>query len=160
VYASTNVNRVDILALAGKLGFPVKSFKMEVFLWCLVSIQRRIVVGYDLADDHLACWIWQFGNHLVTDCLGSANPHLTPFTYDATKLSEYNGKFPEGHLTFAHLTRLILNPHMKSGTTSIKKYAWQWDQAIEAKIIYMRNETDANWDNFTNKMAQVGKMPS
>lgn len=124
-----------------------------------MSLQRRVVLGTDLGNDDLACWVWQFGNHLVANCKGWKNPHPVPFEYDATKVSEHMGKFPGGRLTFERLSRLILSPHMKYETVSTKQYAQIWDEAIDAQIIYKLNQTDTNWDDFTRKMDKARRPP-
>lgn len=134
-------------------------FKHSVFLWALVSLHRRKVLGYAIPDDRMACWIWQFGQHLLVYCKPWSNPHPSPFKYDDKKLLEYNKNYPNGTLTFNRLTQWILNPSMKADGIWIGQYASLWDQAIDAQIQFQLDKTDENWRNFQAKMEVARKLP-
>jgi hypothetical protein len=155
----TNVTRTDVQALAKSVGFPGGDLGGHVFLWCLVQLQRRIVLGSPLHDADLACWLFQYANHLVSNCKSMSSPQPAPFKYDASQLSTYKITHSNGKLTFARLTRLLLNPSMKVGSTRITHYVKHWDDAIQAQINFRRSQTDANWKVFTQYMDLARELP-
>ncbi|RYN68207.1 hypothetical protein AA0117_g11301 [Alternaria alternata] len=151
---------LTIKGLAEGFGFPMKELEPSVFLWTLVSLHRRRVLGTHIPDDHLACWIWQFSEHLVEKCKPWTNPHPSPFQYDNTKLAAYKAKYPEFiRLNFQTLTALILNPNMTSKGKSILQYAWLWNEAIDAQVQCLLDDTDANLAIFQSKMEAARKLP-
>lgn len=158
---STNSISENIRTLADRIGFPLKPFggKDQVFLWSLVSLQRRIVLGAISEDTNLGCWLWQFGQHLVDNCIGWTSPVPAPFTYNAAKDPEYNAQFQRGYLSFQTLSCLVLSPQMKINNSSTGQYAALWDQAIDAQIVYKRGQTDQNWDDFAKKMKKARQVP-
>jgi hypothetical protein len=137
----------------------VDQFEPQVFLWSLVSLHRRRVLGYAISDDHLGSWICQFGNHLVINCKSWNKPHPSSFAYDAEKLATYKTEYPKASLTFARLTQWILSPYMRANGVWIGQYAKLWDDAIDAQIQYRLNKTDANWDTFGKAMEATRKLP-
>jgi hypothetical protein len=147
------------LALAEGIGFPIKSFKTKVFLWSLVSLHRRIALGYRIPDDHLACWMWQFGDHLAKECSPWNPPHPSPFNYDGNKLDDYKRKFPNANLSFEQISRFMLNSRMKADNVFIAQYAHVWDKAIDAQIRYQLVNNDNNWNDFVKEMDSLQKLP-
>ncbi|KAJ4380123.1 hypothetical protein N0V86_004432 [Didymella sp. IMI 355093] len=156
IYAGENIK-----TLADRIGFPITSFngKDHVFLWALVSLQRRIVLGAIPDDTNLGCWLWQFGKHLVDNCIGWTDPVPAPFKFDAAKDPKYNKQFQSGYLSFQTLSCLVLSPRMTVNNSSTEQYAALWDQAIDAQIVYKRNQTDQNWDDFAKKMEKARHIP-
>lgn len=143
-----------------KFGFPMTQFKSSgesVFLWAVVSLHRRIVLGLDMPDDHIGCWLWQYGEHLA-ECAKWTNPHPSPFEYNPAKLGEYSNK-KYHRLPFHTLTGWILNSRIVGNGTWIGVYAKKWDDAIDAQIQYRLDKTNAKWDIFCAKMEAARKLP-
>lgn len=157
----TNKSSIDDFAIAKTIGFPVDDFKREVFFWCLVQLQRRILLGKPLRDDEIPCYLWQYGNHLVINCKSWNNPHPEPFDYDGSeqKLSTYKTMHPNAELDFERLTRLLINPYMSTGSIHIMDYAKQWDKLIQAQIDFQCNKEDATFKMLTQCMDAVRKLP-
>jgi hypothetical protein len=128
-------------------------------MWSLVSLQRRRVLGWQIPDDHLACWIWQFGAYLMANKKPQQNPNAAGFNYDTGKLAEYKVEHPQGRLSFTKLTQLILNRRLRVEGTWIGDYARPWDEAIQAQVQYQHDKTDANWHAFQQKMKPIHKLP-
>lgn len=142
------------------MGFPVDKFEqgMSVFLWAIVALQRRMVLGYKLPDDDIGCWLQQYGGHLVERSQWT-NPQPVRFTYDATKLADYKSK---GYLryTFRIITGwTTLNPNIGANGVWIGTHATRWDAAMNAQIEYQRNKTVEKWDAFRLKMEAARKLP-
>jgi hypothetical protein len=126
------------------------------FFWALVSLHRRIVVGgIAIPDDHLGCWLHHFGQYLEAHKTAAPSTR-PPFVYDQSKRSGYGGK----NFTFLQLTAWILNPNFKGKDNSVARHTAKWDRAVEARIQYQLNKTDANWDEWVKNFADVVQSPT
>ena len=129
----------SLTKLQMSFGYP-ESSNVNMFVWCLVSLHRRIALGLNIPDSHLGSWIWQYGKHIHA----CGMPHTpAPFNYDPNL--NYGGRA----ITYRELTAWIMNP--KFSTVS-KEYAQRWDLAIEALIDHNRHRSDFHWAAFRAKL--------
>ncbi|KAF2125476.1 hypothetical protein P153DRAFT_400287 [Dothidotthia symphoricarpi CBS 119687] len=152
--------KMDVVSIGQRVGFPMTRFKAlgeSVFLWAVVALHRRIVLGFTIPEDHLGCWLGQYGVHLA-ECAEWTNPHPSPFEYDRSKFDEYR-RNNYIRVTFHMLTAWILNPSSFGNGTWIGVYARKWDEAIDTQIQYQLDKTDAKWSVFGAKMEAARKLP-
>lgn len=140
------------------MGLPTKLLP-QVFLRCLVYLHRSLLLKGVIPNKQLPCWIWHFSNHLLANCKPVGR--LVPFNYDPTKLLEYQAKYPKAanSLTYDRLTRMTMNPNMRYNNFSALKFAAQWDEAIDARMVYQMSRNDKNWSIWVAKMEAVRKIP-
>lgn len=157
----TNSIRVNLKEMAEMLGFPMEALKGKerVFLWSLVSLQRRMITGAVPLDTDMGCWLWQFWNNIVDRPNGLTDPEPITFKYDPARVPEYKQKFPKAFLTLPILSCLLLSRHMVVNSIPITRYAAQWAEAIDAKIAYQLDPTDQNHATFQAKMAVTRRIP-
>lgn len=134
---------------ASSFGFPAS--QKQYFLWALVSLHRRIATGsIGVPDNYLGPWLQAFGQYLEkhSNVSPSGRPH---FEFDSSKTAPYNGK----SITFHQLTAFTMNPNFKEGQNSVFLHTKKWDTAINARIQYQLEKTDANWDAWVKSFAKV-----
>jgi hypothetical protein len=141
-----------------KMGFPLSRFSGNVFFWALVSLHRRIVLGYGIPNEHLACWMWQYGQHLLK-ILDTGDKTPRKFVYDDKALGGYKKSYPKAVFSFRQLGRWLLNRNLVANGRSIMEPAAMWDASIDAMIQYRIKKTSENYKKFSEKMAAVQKLP-
>jgi hypothetical protein len=156
--AFANGCSLDVQVIARRFGFPVNDLRPNVFAWAIVSLQRRVVLGLQIPEEQLGCWLWQFGMYLK-DCLGRNPPARSGrFNYDEKRFPEYKAAGLK-RVAFHTLTAWTYNNDFHKGGIGIRGYARQWDDAIDARMQYELTGATSDWANFDRHMQAVSRLP-
>ncbi|USP74892.1 hypothetical protein yc1106_02166 [Curvularia clavata] len=120
----------------------------ERFIWILVSVHRRIVNKCLQEDPNLGKWINQYGKYIELQHI-SKTPPSQKLPFEFIPDLDYSG----ARISFQKLGAWILN------SDASLKYVKLWEEANEAHVAYLMEQTVDNWEKFKERMERASALP-